>query len=237
MIDIHSHILPAVDDGSKDLETSLIMARMACEAGTRKMMATPHFCFDFNELEDIDQLKESYLRFKKQLEENKIDLELYLGLEILYTDELLEVIKKNNLYGLNGTKYLLVEFDFSDSPDYIVEAVAKIKAYGYIPILAHPERYQAIWHHFELLDCLVAEGILCQCNAGSLFGYFGHHAKDTMKRMLDYGFVHFIGSDCHGINRRNSQMIDCYDYICKYYSVVLANRVFKENPLKVIEGE
>lgn len=236
MIDIHSHILPAIDDGAKDLKMSLIMAKMASLSGTQEMIATPHFCFRYNDKSDIEYLKKTYYAFVEQLVINKIPLKLYLGMEILYTEELLEFIENEQLYGLNRTNYLLIEFDYLDSPDYLVSALAKIKAYGYRPILAHPERYRAVWQHFEILECLVNEGILCQCNTGSLFGHFGLHAKETVQKMFEYGFVHFIGSDCHGIMERNPEIIDAYDHVCNFYGLKVANKIFKKNPTKIISG-
>lgn len=232
IFDIHSHLLPNVDDGAKNLEISLQMAKQAVDNRITKMVVTPHFSFKYNYLDDLIALKKVYCDFKEQLDNNGIPLTIYFGLEILYSEELLDYLKDKKIEGINDTDYLLIEFEFDVSGEEIISALAKIKAYGYNPIIAHPERYFAIWHNFEILECLVSENIYCQCNSASLMGYFGRHAKKTMEMMLNCGFVTFIASDCHDLEVRNLEVFEIYHYIVNRYGVKHADDLFYRNALK-----
>lgn len=236
IFDVHSHLLPNVDDGAKNLEVSLQMAKQAVANHITKMIVTPHFSFKYNYLDDLIALKKVYCDLKEQLVANKIPLTIYFGLEILYSEELLGYLKDKKIKGINDTNYLLIEFEFDISGEEIISALAKIKAYGYNPILAHPERYCAIWHNFAILECLVSENIYCQCNGTSLMGQFGRHAKKTMEMMLDYGYVDFIGSDCHDLEVRNLEILEIYRYVVALYGIQYADELFYHNAKKFFEG-
>ena len=119
----------------------------------------------------------------------------------------------------------------------MISALAKIKAYGYNPILAHPERYFTIWNNFEILECLVFENIYFQCNAASLTGKFGSHAKKTMEIMLNYGYVSFIASDCHDLMVRNFDVFMIYHYVVDLYGEKYADELFYRNAISFFRGD
>lgn len=234
IFDVHSHILPGVDDGAENLEISLEMAKRAIVNNIREMIVTPHFSFKYNYLDDIDGLKKEYCQFKNELKKNNIPLKLYFGLEILYSDELIEYLKRKEISGINETKYLLIEFDFKVHGELIVIALAKIKALGYFPILAHPERYHAIWNNFDVIVCLAEEDILFQCNCGSLLGHFGYRAKKTVEKMMQFGYVDMFGSDCHDLETRNLEILDVYYYLESLYGIDYCKKVFYSNAKELL---
>lgn len=161
-------------------------------------------------------------------------MKLFFGLEILYSDELLEYLKTEAFFGLNETKYLLIEFDFKVSGELIIMALAKIKALGYFPILAHPERYHVIWNNFDVIVCLAEEDILFQCNCGSLIGHFGYRAKKVVKEMLRFGYVNMFGSDCHDLEIRNLEILDVYYYLESLYGIDYCKKVFYSNAKELL---
>lgn len=234
IFDVHSHILPGIDDGAENIEVSLEMAKRAIVNNIREMIVTPHFSFKYNCLEDIEVLKNEYYKFKTELKKNNIPLKLFFGLEILYSDELLEYLKTEAFFGLNETKYLLIEFDFKVSGELIIMALAKIKALGYFPILAHPERYHAIWNNFDVIVCLAEEDILFQCNCGSLIGHFGYRAEKVVKEMLRFGYVNMFGSDCHDLEIRNLEILDVYYYLESLYGIDYCKKVFYSNAKELL---
>lgn len=237
IFDVHSHILPGVDDGADNLEISLQMAKQAIVNHVSEMIVTPHFSFKYQCLNDLMALKQIYYNLKEQLDINKIPLTIYFGLEILYSDELLYYLKDKKIKGINDTNYLLIEFEFDVSSEVLISALAKIKAYGYNPILAHPERYFVIWNNFDILECLFFEDIYCQCNAASLMGKFGSHAKKTMEKMLAYGYVSFIASDCHDLRVRNLEVFEIYRYVIDLYGKKYADELFYSNAIKRLRGD
>ena len=237
IFDIHSHLLPGVDDGANNLEVSLQMAKQAVANHVSKIIVTPHFSFKYQCLCDLMALKQVYCDFKEQVDINEIPLTIYFGLEILYSDELLDYLKDKKIKGINDTNYLLIEFEFDVSGEALISALAKIKAYGYNPILAHPERYFTIWNNFEILECLVFENIYFQCNAASLTGKFGSHAKKTMEIMLNYGYVSFIASDCHDLMVRNFDVFMIYHYVVDLYGEKYADELFYRNAISFFRGD
>lgn len=213
MIDLHSHILPGVDDGSKNMEMTFDMIKDAINSGTRKIVATPHYAkgYYINEYNDI---KNIFLEFKNVVED-KFDVEVYHGQEVYFTENILEELKQGNIGTINDSKYMLIEFpplDFKiDSLDYLYE----LQIRGIVPIVAHPERYKSVMKNPEILNEFVEAGCLFQLNGTSLHGAFGKEAQKVSRILLNNGVYNFIGSDAHSNGKRNMDLRECIEIINK----------------------
>lgn len=235
MIDIHCHILPNVDDGSESLEESIAMAKIAESEGITKIVNTSHCHFDFK-YKKGNELKLELEKFNQALKEENINIEVLLGNELYYTSDLIERFDELDFFSMNNSKYILMEFSPINFPKNIEDVIYEIKIRGYIPIIAHAERYKQVQEDVNIvLDC-IKEGALIQVNASSILGKNGEKAEDTSKKLLDNNMVHFVATDAHSSNRRRPLIKDSYNYILKNYGKEVAEKLFIENPTAVIEN-
>lgn len=235
MIDIHCHILPNVDDGSESLEESIAMAKIAESEGITKIVNTSHCHFDFK-YKKGNELKLELEKFNQVLKEENINIEVLLGNELYYTSDLIERFDELDFFSMNNSKYILMEFSPINFPKNIEDVIYEIKIRGYIPIIAHAERYKQVQEDVNIvLDC-IKEGALIQVNASSILGKNGEKAEDTSKKLLDNNMVHFVATDAHSSNRRRPLIKDSYNYILKNYGKEVAEKLFIENPTAVIEN-
>lgn len=235
MIDIHCHILPNVDDGSESLEESIAMAKIAESEGITKIINTSHCHFDFK-YKKGNELKLELEKFNQALKEENINIEVLLGNELYYTSDLIERFDELDFFSMNNSKYILMEFSPINFPKNIEDVIYEIKIRGYIPIIAHAERYKQVQEDVNIvLDC-IKEGALIQVNASSILGKNGEKAEDTSKKLLDNNMVHFVATDAHSSNRRRPLIKDSYNYILKNYGKEVSEKLFIENPTAVIEN-
>ncbi len=227
MIDIHSHILPFVDDGSASLETSLRMLEDLVESGVTDVILTPHHNKRFEK--DKEQLLKEFEEFKKSAKD--IPINLYLGQEIEATKETFSLLEKGELITLGNSKYILLEFDYFNYQD-IVEFVYRAVVRGYIPIVAHVERYE----YFTLEDAMEVkkEGGLIQVNASSLAIRQEKHFGKKVKALIKKGLVDFVASDYHDF--RQLSILDAKKVVEKKFGKEIAQNLFIENARKIIEG-
>ena len=235
MIDIHCHILPNVDDGSESLEESIEMAKIAESEGITRIVNTSHCHFDFK-YKKGNELKLELEKFNQVLKEENINIEVLLGNELYYTSDLIERFNELDFFSMNNSKYILMEFSPINFPKNIEDVIYEIKIRGYIPIIAHAERYKQVQEDVNIvLDC-IKEGALIQVNASSILGKNGENVEDTSKKLLDNNMVHFVATDAHSSNRRRPLIKDSYNYILKNYGKEVAEKLFIENPTSVIEN-
>lgn len=202
MIDVHSHILPTVDDGAEDMEEAIEMARIYVENGVEKVLATPHFIEGTN-----SSTKERNLIILDKLNEaicnNGINLKVYLGNEIYVTMDAFKYIKDGIISSLNSSRYLLLEFPMFDIPLYIEELIYELLLKGYIPIIAHPERNAKIIEDPNILYNLITKGALAQLNLPSLEGKYGDEIKSTGEILIKHNMIHVVGTDAHSAHGRS----------------------------------
>ena len=235
MIDIHCHILPNVDDGSESLEESIEMAKIAESEGITRIVNTSHCHFDFK-YKKGNELKLELEKFNQALKEENINIEVLLGNELYYTSDLIERFDELDFFSMNNSKYILMEFSPINFPKNIEDVIYEIKIRGYIPIIAHAERYKQVQEDVNIvLDC-IKEGALIQVNASSILGKNEEKAEDTSKKLLDNNMVHFVATDAHSSNRRRPLIKDSYNYILKNYGKEVSEKLFIENPTAVIEN-
>lgn len=201
MIDLHSHILPAIDDGSEDLATSLEMARMAVADGIETMACTPHIYPGLYE-NDGPGIRRHMAALQGALDDADIPLRLVIGADVHLAPDLAQRIRAGEVPTLNDSRYLLLEPPHHVAPPRFETAVFELIAGGWVPVITHPERLTWVEPHYEDFRRLVKGGAWMQLTAGSLTGRFGRAAQRVSERMLDDGLVHILATDSHGARRR-----------------------------------
>lgn len=235
MTDIHSHFLPVVDDGAVNLTEAVNMARMAAANGTKRIITTPHFNINTpGTKEGLDFRREVYKRFVDAVAAEKIPVDVYFGCE-LYAASNIDFLLKRGVYAtLAGSRYLLLEFDFSSRPEHIRDALALVATRGLVPVLAHPERYIRIQADQRPVYDWVLSGCAIQVNKGSLEGEFGRGAFLCANSLLRHGLVHVVASDTHSARERTPDLSRVYAFIAENYSRSMADVLLKINPDLII---
>ena len=236
MIDIHCHILPDVDDGSECMQESINMAMIAKEQGIDKIIATPHYHPEFKYLKG-EELNKACEEFKKQLKENNIDIDIYLGNEIYFTYDLIEKISELDFYCLNNSKYILIEFPPTNFPLNLCNIVYELKQKGFIPVLAHVERYIKIHDDPEIIYDCIKTGAIIQINSSSLIGKQGKEIQRLCNLLIGRNMVHLVATDAHGSQRRRPILKDAYQYIEKKSSKEMADNLFINNAQCILDNK
>lgn len=213
--DIHTHILPGVDDGSPDMETSMRMVEIAYNEGTRRLFLTPHYMSDHNDYEPGD-LNAVFKEIEQETRRRYPDLELYLGNEVYYTRGTLEDLRDGKIQTMAGSRYVLVEFSPKDSFEKIYQATREITNAGYFMLIAHVERYHCMEKKRNHFERLVSMGASFQTNASALVKGEGH-APSTVSRwnrkaVMD-DWISFIGSDAHDTGYRAPRVDEAASWI------------------------
>ena len=236
MIDIHSHILPMVDDGASSVEMALEMLDKAYRDGSDAIVLTPHFAYEYDFINPYFKIKELFEDLKYIAEKEHIPIELYLGCEYLYTDKQSFIEQLKDITTINQTQYMLMEFFFDVEEDDILDAVDIVLEHHLIPIIAHPERFDVIQNSISLIEEIIDKGALLQLNKGSVLGRYGRIAKETALYLLDNHYISFVGSDAHHPLKRTSLMYDSYQYIRDHYGKEYADRIFIKNSRNMLNG-
>ena len=235
MIDIHTHILPGIDDGVGDITDAILMAELALEGGVDTMIATPHCNIPWENNEKRGEIVAgTYQGFRSFLEEKQIPLKILPGMEIYATEDMGEKIRQGELISLNESGYYLVEFGFKDSMDWCSQCLQDIFEAGGIPIIAHAERFHCIQRQPERIHQWLEMGCQIQVNKGSIFGSFGYHAKKTAMWMLYHDCVTYVASDAHSPYQRNTFMGDVRDFLSEELSKKKALELLQNNAEKYL---
>lgn len=237
MIDIHSHIIPNVDDGAQSWEEAVTMCRMAWEDGTEVMVATPHVfngLYEHNGVNIGDQME----ALKERLLGDGVALEVRQGAEVYCRPDLASVLEVNPDLTLNaGGRYFLLEFPHSAVPPNADQLILELVAKNLIPIIVHPERNFRVQGNIELLENFIRLGALCQITAMSLTGGFGLRARKCANELLDKGCVHVIASDAHGEKWRSPILSEAHRYVSEHFGTQKARELFVTFPEKILSGE
>lgn len=234
MIDIHTHILHACDDGSPDLETSLTHIKMMKDAGVAGIVLSPHYMMGpYQNTAEIFELR--FNQLKKALQENDISIQLYKAFEIYLEPNTLKEIKNKDL-SINGTKYVLVETGFHGFPKDFMHILYDLVINGFYPILAHPERYPDIFNNSEFAEDLIHRNIYFQLNAASFIGLYGKKIQQTAWNLLKNGHCHFVASDnhCNFDEYILPQVLEKIEKTIDKYTVELLTEI---NPQKMLKNE
>ena len=197
MIDIHSHIINEIDDGSKNIEMTINMLKKAEQSGTTDIIATPHFMRGRFEVE-YNEVVKKVEGLREIAKENNININIYAGQEVYYSKNILEYYNDKIIGTINNTKYMLIELPMLEfNIDEVINTIYELQIRGIVPIIAHPERYKPFIKKPSMINALINEGMLFQMNAGSIAGDFGKDVKKTATKYLENNIYSFIGSDAH----------------------------------------
>lgn len=195
MVDMHSHVLPGIDDGAKTPEESIALIKKMMDLGIKKIIATPHIMADYYK-NTAETINASLDLLKAELKKENIDIAVEAAAEH-YFDETFEArINKKELMTM-GDNYVLFEFSFISQPPNAIPVIQKLKDLGYKPILAHPERYPYL--ELDQFKTLHDWGLSFQLNTISLTGYYGKEAKKLAESLIDHQLIDFISSDMHNL--------------------------------------
>lgn len=235
-VDIHSHILPGIDDGSKDFSMSIQMLKIASDNGITGIILTPH---NKPGRHNAGSEKIAFLirKLREELEKEKISIELYPGNELYYRTDLSEEVLEGRACTMAGSRYVLAEFNPMDSYEYIRSGIYSLMAGGFSPILAHVERYSNINGKTERVEDLIEMGCYIQVNAGSIMGSFGLGTKMFTRKLLREQLVHFVATDAHDTEKRSPKIMECASFISRKYGEKYMQELFCENPMHVIKDE
>jgi protein-tyrosine phosphatase len=207
MIDLHSHILPGIDDGAPTLAVSLDMARQAVADGITTMACTPHIYPGLypNTADSIQRARDV---LQADLLANDIPLTLVTGADVHLVPGLLQDIRAGLVPTLNGTRYLLLEPSHHVAPPRFEETVFQLVAAGYTPVITHPERLTWIETHHDIFVNMIKQGAWMQVTAGALTGVFGKRAQYWGERLVGEGHTHILASDAHSASRRRPCLME-----------------------------
>lgn len=234
LIDIHSHILPFVDDGADDWDCSLAMLKRAENEGIKAIVATPHILSEHHYSEEGDIIA-TYQELVEKASDAGLKIKIFLGCEIYAQPDttLDHQIATIN----NNKKYFLIEFPMNSIPQFVPQKLFDFAMDGKTPIIAHPERNQGFQNRPDFIYEYIQGGSLMQINEGSLRGKFGERAKELAFKMIENNLAHFVASDGHKRDTRTVSLLESYKLITDKFGKETATQLFTENPLKIIKGE
>lgn len=234
--DIHTHLLHDVDDGPAYLSEALAIVRIARDNGTRTIVFTPHYRGKFRKVNTV-WIEERFNEIKEEAAKIMPDMKLYLGSEVRYEMDAGKKLLSGRVKTINGTSYALIEFGTTSLKNEIIAGTAEIFRNGFIPIIAHIERYDVCRNDDALVNELLTMGALIQINADSVMGKNGHAIKKYCHRLLEAGCVHFVASDAHDKTSRPPHLRDCFLYIHKKYGAEYASQLFYHNAKAMLDNQ
>lgn len=237
MTDIHTHILPGLDDGAGDIYDSIEMASLACINGTTVIVATPHcnipgmFGNYFGE-----EYISTFLKTKEIIQREEPGITLLAGMEVFATEDVPRMLTEGRIFPINRSRYVLVEFDFGEDPGFADRFLQQMKEVRAIPVVAHAERYAFVQDDPDIAYRWKRRGYEIQVNKGSFLGRFGRSAQQTAFELLNHNLVTAVASDAHSPVQRTTCMADAYDYLEEGYDREYLDVLFEKNPRNICNG-
>ncbi|PWV93822.1 protein-tyrosine phosphatase [Paenibacillus cellulosilyticus] len=235
MIEMHTHILPGLDDGARSKEEALEMALQASEQGIQHIVATPHHG---NEV--FEAPREIVLQHVEELNEfigkHGVQVEIHAGQEIRVNTELINEWEHNKLLTLANSKYILLELPHNHVPDYFMDLLFELTIRGLVPVIAHPERNKAVVETPDLIEEWIGQGALCQLTAHSLTGQFSRRIQKLSVQLLKRKMIHFVSSDAHNCHTRAFALREAYRLTERVIGRGGMNRL-KENSRRLLTNE
>lgn len=223
LIDIHTHVLPGVDDGSLDIETSIELIEYELKQGVTDLFVTPHYIKYREYLSSMEENQKIFDLLQQVIKKRNMEINLYLGNEIYYDRYTISNLEHNLVTTLGDSNYVLLEFSLFEETEDIGEAIHNMKSKGFIPIIAHPERYPYI---DDIKDYRIMKkmGALIQINCSSINGENGKKIKKMVLQLIKHDLVDFVASDIHDFRR--SSMLDAFRVVQKQFGEEVAKRIF-----------
>lgn len=236
MIDLHCHILPAVDDGSKTIDMSLKMAEEAKREGIDKILLTPHH-MDGEYVNHKNKILLDVDNFQKDLFDNNINIRVRAGQEVHINGDLLSNVDSDDiLYADDDSKYMMLELPHDGVPEYTENMIFELKLKGITPVIVHPERNHGFQNNPDKLYDLVSQGCLTQLTATSYVGGFGKRIQKFTNQIIDAGLGFTFSSDAHNMSGRRFRMQEAYELLTKKKGKKFSDS-YKDNARKIWDGE
>lgn len=238
-IDTHLHILPFFDDGPRSLADSLQMGTLAQTEGIHTMIATPHHLTRkfYNHRSDVEQ---AVLMLNQNLRKEGLDLTVLPGQEVRMNPVFFKEWEEGSVITLNHSRYILIEFETNASYDEMQEWIHELQMLNLVPIIAHPERIEAVIHEPRRLEELILSGALCQATCLTIAGHFGRKAQKTAERLCRNHWIHLLASDAHDSVERACYWTQALGKLNKWagvqwsrYVLENAKRIVHDQPIEV----
>ena len=235
-VDIHCHILPYVDDGALRKEEANELIRMEYEQGVRTICFTPHLRQGMFESTD-EEIRTQFDRLRERTEQVFPDLNLYLSREYHVDEGFAEKLVLDQLLPLGEGNTILLEFSHAHHVNDIIHTISSIQEHGYKPLIAHLERYEALYHDLDAIKKIVEMGAKVQMNAGSILGREGLRQSRWSKKLLKNKLVHVVASDAHDPESRPPELERCAVYLEKKVGIEFTEELLHSNPLQILNKE
>ena len=234
--DIHCHMLPDVDDGSKDMDMTRRMLEIAYCEGIREIVMTPHYMIE-QDNRPVEMLLEIVNQVREEATKISDDIHIYLGNELYYTMGIVDRLVEGSALTLNESRYALVEFSIRESYKTIYRACKEFTDKGYSPVIAHVERYGCLYKKIDCIEELVDAGAYIQVNINSLLGGITDGVANYCKKLLKYDLIHLLGTDAHRDVGRSPVMYKGIEYIEKKYGSGTVRELLVSNPQKILANK
>jgi len=221
-VDIHSHLIPGIDDGSKSMEESVELVKTLQSLGFKKLITTPHI-MSHRYLNTSEIILNGLRELQAELKRQEIDIIIEAASEYYLDGHFLELLQRKEILTF-GDSYLLFEMSYVQKPVNLKGIIKKMKVLGYKPVLAHPERYMFMHHDFAIYERLKKQGVLFQVNLNSFGGYYSKSVQKVAFQLLEKGYIDFIGSDTHKKNH--------LEHFSKNLSSSIVEKIFKYNAIR-----
>ncbi|NLP12874.1 hypothetical protein GX408_20970 [bacterium] len=233
-IDLHTHLLPHWDDGSDSWKTTMEMLRQGAADGISQVVCTPHV-MSKKDLDEESVIIKLYNELVQRAAAEHIDIRIHLGAELFIQPDI-NFTRRIATYGGNR-RYFLVEFPMNLIPDFVAKTFFDCLLEDHIPVVAHPERYAKILADPSKAFDFVERGALLQINAGSLLGTFGQNVRTTAITLLDHQLAAVVASDAHDAKMRPFKLKAAFQFVCDRWGPEQAQRLFVDNPRRILAGE
>lgn len=234
IIDIHTHMLPGVDDGSRNLEQTKDMLAESYRQGVRAVIFTPHY-EEGVYMKNRAELEEILEQVKAEAAKDMPDMDLYIGNEIYFTNDVPDMLSSGKLCTLAGSRYVLIEFATNINYEVLKSSLYRILLEGFIPILAHAERYQCLYKKTDLVKDIADMGAYIQINAESVVKDTQRPVRKFVKKLIDNDLLHIIATDTHDIKHRRTRFNECIAYLSRKYNDEYIKMLLIDNPKKIID--
>ena len=236
MIDMHSHFLLQIDDGSRSVEETFQMIKEASKAGFTAIVSASHYIantYDFNK----EERREIINAISSNLSKENIDIKLYNGAEVYIDTNIIEKVKKGIIPKINNSRYLLMELPMQNKMLSTDNILYNLLSSNIVPIIAHPERYKYVQDNPNILIDLIEKGVLFQANFASVIGHYGNNAKKTVIKLLQNNMIHCLGTDCHRADTIYSNMDKILEHLNKILPKKEIEKLTTVNPMKIISNQ
>lgn len=236
IVDIHCHVLPALDDGSQNMKETIEMLRIAAASGITDIIATPHYKAGRHNA-GPDTIHRRIEEVQEMAEQCGIYISLYPGNEIAYFSDIEEALEADRICTMNHSEYVLIEFLPTESFRTVRNALDHVMGIGYLPIIAHVERYGCMLEDWKNVEYIRSMGAEIQINASSVTGQLGNKVKRFVCQLLDRKLVDYIGTDAHSSRSRTPDMQKCCKQLCKKYDLSYVDNILWGNAMKLLFPE